>query len=249
MNTQTIDVDYSTKIHNNVGLSEDRRVLKALESWHPGYINWWNDMGPEGFQESLVYLRTAYSVDPRGWAKFDYVKMPDYRWGILLAPQEENRVIPFGEHYGEPAWQEVPGEYRAMLRRIIVIQGDTDRIMTGVGTGGSSSIPCGGASVAGAARKLRDAGQMYISVLTDPTYGGVTASYAFLGDIILAEPKALIGFAGPRVIKETIRAELPAGFQTAEFLLDRGLIDSIVPRKEMKPRLIEYLNYMPVGQN
>src|ERR1019366_7813589 len=73
-----------------------------------------------------VYLRTAYSVDPRGWAKFDYVKMPDYRWGILLAPQEENRVISFGQHYGEPAWQEVPGEHRAMLRRLIVIQGDTE---------------------------------------------------------------------------------------------------------------------------
>ena len=64
-------------------------MLKALEGWHPGYMDWWNDMGPEGFQQSLVYLRTAYSVDPRGWAKFDYVKMPEYRWGILLAPQEE----------------------------------------------------------------------------------------------------------------------------------------------------------------
>src|ERR1700730_2783107 len=121
-----MNVDYSTKIPNNVNLSEDRQVLKALEGWHPGYIDWWNDMGPDGFQQSLVYLRTAYSVDPKGWAKFDYVKMPDYRWGILLAPQEENRVIPFGQHYGEPAWQEVPGEHRAMLRRLIVIQGDTE---------------------------------------------------------------------------------------------------------------------------
>src|ERR1700744_1150622 len=121
-----MNVDYSTKIPNNVNLSEDRQVLKALEGWHPGYIDWWNDMGPAGFQQSLVYLRTAYSVDPRGGAKFDYVKMPDYRWGILLAPQEENRVIPFGEHLGEPAWQEVPGEYRAALRRLIVIQGDTE---------------------------------------------------------------------------------------------------------------------------
>src|SRR5216684_4104815 len=122
----TMNVDYTTKIPNNVNLSEDRQVLKALEGWHPGYMNWWGDMGPEGFQQSLVYLRTAYLVDPRGWAKFDYVKMPDYRWGILLAPQEENRVIPFGEHFGEPAWQEVPGEHRAMLRRLIVIQGDTE---------------------------------------------------------------------------------------------------------------------------
>ena len=121
-----MNVDYSTKIPNNVNLTEDRQVLKALEGWHPGYMDWWSDMGPEGFQESLVYLRTAYSVDPRGWAKFDYVRMPEYRWGILLAPQEENRVIPFGEHFGEPAWQEVPGEYRAMLRRLIVIQGDTE---------------------------------------------------------------------------------------------------------------------------
>ncbi|HEY3678263.1 MAG TPA: benzoyl-CoA 2,3-epoxidase subunit BoxB, partial [Bradyrhizobium sp.] len=121
-----MNVDYSTKIPNNVNLSEDRQVLKALEGWHPGYIDWWNDMGPDGFQQSLVYLRTAYSVDPRGWAKFDYVKMPDYRWGILLAPQEENRVIPFGENFGQPAWQEVPGEHRATLRRLIVIQGDTE---------------------------------------------------------------------------------------------------------------------------
>src|ERR1700738_1075320 len=121
-----MNVDYSTKIPNNVNLSEDRQVLKALEGWHPGYMDWWNDMGPEGFQESLVYLRTAYSGDPRGWAKFDYVRMPEYRWGILLAPQEENRVIPFGENYGQPAWQEVPGEHRATLRRLIVIQGDTE---------------------------------------------------------------------------------------------------------------------------
>ena len=84
-------------------------------------------MGPEGFQTvaGLSAHRRIRSIR-KGWAKFDYVKMPDYRWGILLAPQEEDRVIPFGEHKGEPAWQEVPGEYRAMLRRLIVIQGDTE---------------------------------------------------------------------------------------------------------------------------
>jgi benzoyl-CoA 2,3-dioxygenase component B len=121
-----MNVDYSTKIPNNVNLTEDRQVLKALEGWHPGYLDWWNDMGPEGFQESLVYLRTAVSVDPKGWAKFDYVRMPEYRWGVLLAPQEESRKVNFGQHMGEPAWQEVPGEYRAMLRRLVVIQGDTE---------------------------------------------------------------------------------------------------------------------------
>ncbi|MDE3067074.1 MAG: acetyl-CoA carboxylase carboxyltransferase subunit beta [Verrucomicrobiota bacterium] len=86
----------------------------------------------------------------------------------------------------------------------------------------------------------------YISVLTHPTTAGVMASYASLGDLILAEPGAMIGFAGPRVIKDTTQAELPPGFQTAEFLLDHGLIDAIVPRTEMKARLVEYLNFLTV---
>jgi benzoyl-CoA 2,3-dioxygenase component B len=119
-------VDYSTKIPNNIDLVNDARVLKALEQWHPGYLDWWMTMGPEGFQASDVYLRTAISIDPKGWAKFDYVKMPEYRWGILLAPQDEHRLVNFGAHKGEKAWQDVPGEYRAMLRRLIVIQGDTE---------------------------------------------------------------------------------------------------------------------------
>ena len=124
--TDLINVSYDTQIPNNVGLSSDRKVLKALERWHPGYINWWNNLIPQNFQESPVYLRTAVSVDPKGWAKFGHVKMPEYRWGVLLAPQVEDRKIPFGEHLGEPAWQEVPGEYRNMLKRLIVIQGDTE---------------------------------------------------------------------------------------------------------------------------
>src|SRR5690242_19558583 len=119
-------VDYDGLIPNNVALGQDVRVKRALEKWHPGYLDWWNDMGPEGFQESLVYLRTAVSVDPKGWAKFDYVRMPEYRWGVLLAPQDPDRKVNFGQHLGEKAWQEVPGEYRAMLRRLVVIQGDTE---------------------------------------------------------------------------------------------------------------------------
>ena len=120
------DVDYDTLIPNNVGLAEDPKLQRALERWHPGYIDWWMSMGPQGFQMADVYLRTAISVEKEGWAKFGYVKMPEYRWGILLAPDEEGRTIPCGEHIGEPAWQEVPGEYRSMLRRLIVIQGDTE---------------------------------------------------------------------------------------------------------------------------
>ena len=121
-----MNVSYDTKIPNNVNLSSDRRVLKALEKWHPGYIDWWTRLIPQQFQDAEVYLRTAIGVETGGWAKFDYVKMPEYRWGILLAPQVEDRRIPCGEHAGEMAWQEVPGEYRAMLRRLIVIQGDTE---------------------------------------------------------------------------------------------------------------------------
>src|SRR6185436_13043508 len=88
----------------------------------------------------------------------------------------------------------------------------------------------------------------YISVLTHPTTAGVMASYASVGDLILAEPAAMIGFAGPRVIKDTTQAELPPGFQTAEFLLDHGLIDAIVSRKEMKQRLTEYLSFLASGR-
>ena len=120
------DVDYDQRIPNNVGLADDSRLRRALETWHPGYLDWWQRMGPEGFQDALIYLRTAVGVDPKGWARFDYVKMPEYRWGILLAPAVEDRLVSFGIHQGEPVWQEVPGEYRAMLRRLLVIQGDTE---------------------------------------------------------------------------------------------------------------------------
>ncbi|WP_428633350.1 benzoyl-CoA 2,3-epoxidase subunit BoxB [Sedimenticola sp.] len=122
----TIEVNYADKIPNNVNLSEDRRLQRAMEKWQPEFIDWWKSMGPDGFQEAEVYLRTAVGADPKGWAVFDYVKMPEYRWGILLASKEEGRTIPFGKHKGEPAWQEVPGEYRSMLKRLIVIQGDTE---------------------------------------------------------------------------------------------------------------------------
>jgi len=88
----------------------------------------------------------------------------------------------------------------------------------------------------------------YLSILTNPTMAGVMASFASVGDLILAEPGAMIGFAGPRVIKDTTQAELPPGFQTAEFLLEHGLIDAIVSRKEMKARLLEYLNFLTAGQ-
>ena len=122
----TTDVNYDSLIPNNVDLASDAKLKRAMEQWYPKYLDWWNEMGPDGFQDCEVYLRTAVSVDKEGWAQFGFVRMPDYRWGVLLAPKEEGRTIGFGQHKGSPVWQEVPGEYRAMLRRLIVIQGDTE---------------------------------------------------------------------------------------------------------------------------
>jgi benzoyl-CoA 2,3-dioxygenase component B len=119
-------IDYQERIPNNVSLHDNRRLLRALEEWQPRFLQWWSDMGPEGFQARNVYLRTATSVDAQGWAHFDYVRMPEYRWGIFLAEPEANRTIGFGAHRGQPAWQDVPGEYRGTLRRLIVTQGDTE---------------------------------------------------------------------------------------------------------------------------
>ena len=99
------------------------------------------------------------------------------------------------------------------------------------------------AKTTSALTKLDEAGLLYISVLTDPTYGGVTASFASLGDIIISEPKAMIGFAGQRVIEQTIGEKLPEGFQTAEFLLEHGFIDKIVERKDLKEILSKLIKY------
>jgi benzoyl-CoA 2,3-dioxygenase component B len=114
------------RIPNNVDLASDKKLQRALEQWQPQFLEWWKEMGPEGFQADDVYLRTAISVEPGGWAHFDYVKMPDYRWGIFLEPNQADRTIGFGDSIGQPAWQDVPGEHRNMLRRLIVTQGDTE---------------------------------------------------------------------------------------------------------------------------
>jgi len=119
-------VDIDAKIPNNVDLAGDRRLQRALESWQPKFIEWWKELGPVRFQDNPVYLRTAIDVGQQGWANFGHVKMPDYRWGIFLAEPEADRRIAFGDHLGEPVWQEIPGEHRAALRRLIVVQGDTE---------------------------------------------------------------------------------------------------------------------------
>jgi benzoyl-CoA 2,3-dioxygenase component B len=121
----TTTADYTEKIPNNVDLREDRRLQRALESWQPNFLTWWESMGPT-LPTQDVYLRTAVNVGRDGWAHFGHVAMRDYRWGIFLAERDPARRIGFGQHMGEPAWQQVPGEYRSELRRLIVIQGDTE---------------------------------------------------------------------------------------------------------------------------
>ena len=119
-------LDYRETIPNNVGLGEDRALQRALERWQPHFLDWWREMGPAAFAGADVYLRTATAVDEKGWASYGMVKMPDYRWGIFLADPVPDRRIGFGDAFGEPAWQQVPGEHRSALRRLIVTQGDTE---------------------------------------------------------------------------------------------------------------------------
>jgi benzoyl-CoA 2,3-epoxidase subunit B len=119
-------INYSEKIPNNVNLTTDRTLQRALEHWQPHFLEWWKGMGPTDFQGADVYLRTAVSVDAGGWAQYGAVKMPDYRWGIFLADPVAERKIGFGDAMGQPVWQQVPGEYRSTLRRLIVTQGDTE---------------------------------------------------------------------------------------------------------------------------
>jgi benzoyl-CoA 2,3-dioxygenase component B len=111
----TSTVDYGDRIPNNVDLGRDRVLQRALEHWQPQYMGWWYDMGPAESRAHDVYLRTAVSVDPDGWAVFDFIKMPDYRWGIFLAPPEAGRQVNW--HQPRTArLADVPGRYRSALR-------------------------------------------------------------------------------------------------------------------------------------
>ena len=121
-----MSINYSERIPNNVNLANDRTLQRALEHWQPRFLDWWKEMGPRDSAAADVYLRTAVGVDAQGWASYGAVKMPDYRWGIFLADPVADRTIGFGDHFGEPVWQQVPGELRSQFRRIIVTQGDTE---------------------------------------------------------------------------------------------------------------------------
>ena len=119
-------VDINAKIPNNVDLAGDRRLQRALESWQPKFLSWWRELGPESFKDNPIFLRTAVAVGQEGWANFSHVPMPEYRWGIFLAEREQDRRVAFGDRRGDTVWQDVPGEFRAELRRLVVVQGDTE---------------------------------------------------------------------------------------------------------------------------
>lgn len=143
-----------------------------------------------------------------------------------------------GSVVGEKIARIIDLAYREKIPLIIISQSGGARMMEGA----YSLMQM--AKTSSRLARLAEAKVPYISVLTDPTTGGVTASYAMLGDIIIAEPKALIGFAGPRVIKQTIGKDLPEGFQRSEFLLENGFIDFIVPRKQLKEKLSLIIDYL-----
>src|SRR5690606_34298133 len=120
-----MSIDYSEKIPNNVDLASNRKLQRALESWQPNFLNWWKTMGPSVPTED-VYLRTAVSVGREGWAHFAHVPMDEYRWGVFRRERNAGLRIALGGQEGEAVWQQVPGEHRADLQRLIVTQGDTE---------------------------------------------------------------------------------------------------------------------------
>ena len=119
-------IDYAHRIPNNVDLAEDRKLTRALESWMPTFEHWWREMGPQGFDTADVYLRTAINTNIHRESAWGHSRLEDYRWGIFLTDPEPDRTISHGEFKGQPVWQEVPGEFRNPLRRLIVVQGDTE---------------------------------------------------------------------------------------------------------------------------
>ncbi len=143
-----------------------------------------------------------------------------------------------GSVVGEKIARAIDAAYEEKIPIVIISQSGGARMMEGA----FSLMQM--AKTSSRLAKLSDAKLPFISILTDPTTGGVTASFAMLGDVIIAEPKALIGFAGPRVIKQTIGKDLPEGFQRSEFVLESGFIDSIVNRKQMKEKLSQLINYL-----
>jgi acetyl-CoA carboxylase carboxyl transferase subunit beta len=158
--------------------------------------------------------------------------------GVILAVMEPNFLMgSMGLVVGEKFCAAVDKAMEEKLPLVVVSSSGGARMHEGVVSLGQM------AKTSAALAKLDDAGGLFISVLTDPTTGGVTASFAMLGDCLIAEPGALIGFAGPRTIAETIKVELPEGFQTAEFMLEHGFVDQIIHRKDLRSEIARLIDY------
>lgn len=187
-----------------------------------------NPLGLEDYEKKLHSLREKVGVDEAvkcGTGEINSTK-------VVICVMDSNFLMgSMGSVVGEKITYSIEKAIELKLPLIIFCASGGARMQEGI----ISLMQM--AKTTEALSKLDEAGLLYISVLTDPTYGGVTASFAMLGDVILAEPGSMIGFAGPRVIEQTIGQSLPEGFQTAEFLLEHGFIDKIVERKDLKNTL------------
>ena len=219
-------------------LSSRRRIWQTLDenSFKPFDldIKTVNPLEMEEYEKKIEHLQTVLGIDDAvvcGTGKINEEE-------VVLCVMDGNFLMgSMGSVVGEKITYSIEKAMELKLPLIIFSVSGGARMQEGI----ISLMQM--AKTASAVAKLNEVGGLFISVLTDPTYGGVTASFASLGDIILAEPNAMIGFAGKRVIKQTIGEDLPEGFQTAEFLLEHGFIDKIVERKDMKDTLYQLIKF------
>lgn len=233
------EILYKENVHKNFGvctncgnhfrLSSRRRITQILDEGSfeefDLHIDTVNPVNFPGYEEKLKNLRTKTNLDEAVKCGIGEI----FSEKVVVCIMDGNFLMgSMGSVVGEKITYSIEKAIELKLPIIIFCVSGGARMQEGI----VSLMQM--AKTASAVARLNEAGNLYISVLTDPTYGGVTASFAMLGDIIIAEPRCRIGFAGPNVIKETIRQELPEGFQTSEFLLEHGFIDKIVERKDMK---------------
>lgn len=218
------------------------RVQQLLDE--DSFEEWWTDLEPTdplGFVDSKPYKDRLVSEQKRTGMKEACIAGRGYLRGrpLVLALTDSSFIMgSMGSVVGEKLTRAVEKATELKLPLVIVSgSGGGARMHEGI----LSLMQMG--KVSAALARYQKQGGLFISVLTNPTMGGVAASFASLGDIILAEPKALIGFAGPRVVKATVKIELPAGFQTSEFLLQHGFVDRIVARPQLRGEISKLIDY------
>lgn len=226
---------------NHFRLSSRRRIWQTLDenSFHPFELNikTVNPLEMEDYAIKLKGLQERFGMDEAVVCGTGTINEEP----VVICVMDGNFLMgTMGSVVGEKITYSIEQAIELKLPLIIFSVSGGARMQEGI----VSLMQM--AKTASAIAKLDEAGGLFISVLTDPTYGGVTASFASLGDIILAEPNAMIGFAGKRVIKQTIGEELPENFQTAEFLLEHGFVDRIVERKDMKDMLYKIIKFHKV---